>query len=471
MRTAGYFLIYFILILSSAGFSQTRFLPITADYATFRNSDDSTYLEIYIGFDQKNLSYQKKNQNLLAEYLVYAEVEKGDSVIAKKMASRFSRIDSLGQISSTHKFVNTLIFNLPAGKYQAKAIVRDMQSDHWGEFVMDVTVPAYRSDSLTMSSLQLASKIEKSTRQNEFSKNTFQVIPNPETIFGAAIPILYYYGEAYNLAYDSTREGHYEVTPLIRDLQGRDIRKFTSRQYKKPGSSVVLVGGYNIMGLPTGHYRFELILKDLDSGQETSASRDFTLLKPGQPLPPDSTGKIVFKSRRPLFQYQQFSEEQLDREFESARYIATDEEKKIYRTLDTPAKREFLAAFWKHRDSDPKTPLNEFRLDYLRRVRYADQFFGSSRKRGSLTDRGRVLLTYGRPDEIERHYMDISTKPYEIWRYNELEGGVIFIFADLTGFGDFELIHSTYSKELYQPNWQKLILRGQPGSQDFNQQR
>ena len=76
-------------------------------------------------------------------------------------------------------------------------------------------------------------------------------------------------------------------------------------------------------------------------------------------------------------------------------------------------------------------------------------------------------MTYGRPSDIERNYMTINTKPYEIWEYHELEGGVIFVFADLRGFGEYELVHSTYSRELHQENWENIIQRAETGVSSY----
>ena len=55
-------------------------------------------------------------------------------------------------------------------------------------------------------------------------------------------------------------------------------------------------------------------------------------------------------------------------------------------------------------------------------------------KIGWKTDRGRVLILYGEPNEIERFPNQMDKKPYEIWHYDDVEGGVIFVFADLSGF-------------------------------------
>jgi hypothetical protein len=65
---------------------------------------------------------------------------------------------------------------------------------------------------------------------------------------------------------------------------------------------------------------------------------------------------------------------------------------------------------------------------------------------------------YGEPTEIERYPNQIESRPYEIWSYDSLEGGVVFIFADLTGFSDYQLVHSTKRGELRDDNWQRRIV-------------
>ncbi|GBD89470.1 hypothetical protein BMS3Abin04_00175 [bacterium BMS3Abin04] len=78
-------------------------------------------------------------------------------------------------------------------------------------------------------------------------------------------------------------------------------------------------------------------------------------------------------------------------------------------------------------------------------------------KKGFKTDRGRVYLEYGPPDQIDRYPNQTGQKPYEVWQYQSIEGGVIFIFADLTGYSDYELLTSTKRGEVRDDNWQRRI--------------
>ena len=154
-------------------------------------------------------------------------------------------------------------------------------------------------------------------------------------------------------------------------------------------------------------------------------------------------------------------EKQLDKEFDEARYVSTSSERDQYKTLvGADAKRRFLFEFWKRLDSNPVSGTDDFRTQYLERVAYANQHFSVGNGEGWKTDCGRVYIMYGKPDEIDRHPNESDTKPYEIWYYNSIEGGVSFDFVDRTGFGDYMLENSTARNEIHNDNWQQYLGSG-----------
>jgi hypothetical protein len=73
------------------------------------------------------------------------------------------------------------------------------------------------------------------------------------------------------------------------------------------------------------------------------------------------------------------------------------------------------------------------------------------------TDRGRCHIVYGRPSEIDRYPSQLDSKPYEIWRFDDIEGGVEFVFGDISGFGDYKLLHSTKRGELRDDAWKNRV--------------
>src|SRR5579871_6628709 len=84
-------------------------------------------------------------------------------------------------------------------------------------------------------------------------------------------------------------------------------------------------------------------------------------------------------------------------------YIITDEEKTAFRRLQTDEEREqFIEQFWLRRDPTPDTEENEFKEEHYRRIAYANDHYASGIP-GWKSDRGRIYIEYGPPDEIESH--------------------------------------------------------------------
>src|SRR5438034_1272536 len=144
-------------------------------------------------------------------------------------------------------------------------------------------------------------------------------------------------------------------------------------------------------------------------------------------------------------------------------YIITDEERKAFKKLQTDEERErFIEEFWRRRDPDPDTDENEFKEEYYERVAYANEHFASGIP-GWKSDRGRIWIMYGKPDERETHPMggaynresyegggSTSTYPFEIWFYRYLAGvgsGVEIEFVDPTGSGEYRIARNPDEKD------------------------
>src|SRR5271157_6425487 len=88
---------------------------------------------------------------------------------------------------------------------------------------------------------------------------------------------------------------------------------------------------------------------------------------------------------------------------EDVRWIITDEEQKAFKMLSNDEERDqFIEAFWQRRDPTPDTEENEFKEEHYRRIEYANEHFAAGVP-GWRTDRGRIYIMYGQPDEIESH--------------------------------------------------------------------
>jgi GWxTD domain-containing protein len=135
------------------------------------------------------------------------------------------------------------------------------------------------------------------------------------------------------------------------------------------------------------------------------------------------------------------SPQDLDKALEQMRYLL--EADSIGWALKQPyeIKKAYFDRFWNRMDPNQETQKNELMDEYFLRVNFANQNYSTLSIDGWLTDRGRIFIKFGQPDDIERHPFEIDSVPYEIWRYYSVRK--IFVFVDRTGFGDYYL-HPDY---------------------------
>ncbi len=127
---------------------------------------------------------------------------------------------------------------------------------------------------------------------------------------------------------------------------------------------------------------------------------------------------------------------------EDVAYIITDYERSSFRRLQTDEEREqFIDQFWLRRDPTPDTVENEYKDEHYRRLAYSNEHFGSAIP-GWKSDRGRIYINFGPPDEINSHTATGLQRPMEEWTYRKIEGvgnDVLLHFVDMTGVGIYYL--------------------------------
>jgi GWxTD domain-containing protein len=144
-------------------------------------------------------------------------------------------------------------------------------------------------------------------------------------------------------------------------------------------------------------------------------------------------------------------------------YIITPEEKAAFKALSNDEERDqFIEQFWLRRNPDPDSPENAYKEEHYRRIAYANEHFAAGIP-GWKTDRGRIYIMWGAPDQIESHPSggtyerpmeegggETSTFPFEDWRYRYLEGvgqEVHLEFVDNCMCGDYHLTSNPNEKD------------------------
>lgn len=171
---------------------------------------------------------------------------------------------------------------------------------------------------------------------------------------------------------------------------------------------------FNVDDWSPGLYRVNLRAHTLDPARDATASADVRI---------DVTRAMLGVD--------------FDDTIEMLSLIATDEELKPLRNAPLEARTAAWNKFWAARDPDPSTVDNEALLQYLSRVQYVMREF-SQFGPGWRSDRGRVYIRYGAPEQIDTAMDQRGQGSYEIWRYYTVNR--TFVFFDMFGVGDFKLV-------------------------------
>lgn len=417
------------------------------DFSRFRYDEKHTYLEIYyLLYDlhgHKNLSV---NKEIWLEFIL-TDVNR-DSALAKETLKVVLENNNSAPQDATIKgsLIKTV---LPKGNYKIKMVRLDaLRSLRLDSLSYNFSTPTFENEKIALSDVELCSNIKTASTNKSglFYKNTMEVFPNPMRMYGKETPKLYYYAEIYNLNSDNARE-KVQVEVVIADPEGQ-IRARKSYKKNRRHESSVEVGSFDVSGLENGLYTLILAVTDSVNNYSVYNRNNFYVM---------NTDELSEDNLLTEFSQSEFfnmSEEEVDRRFEEAHYVATRKEIQIFNSLtNIDSKRMYLFRFWRERELEGKG----LKKEYYDRVAYANDQFPFINTDGWKTDRGRVYIKYGEPDVIERRPSTSGDRPYVIWVYHDIEGGCKFLFVDESGFGDYKLKSSTLRGEIYDPSYDFIL--------------
>jgi len=451
------FFILFIIIVSSFTIesnAQTKFY-FDADYSLFRQDNSKALLEIYFAFYHKGFKYNFENGKYNASALLNVKIdylETNSEVINKDFALPISLLDTnatqfkLKELSQ----VNFILEN--EGKYLLTLTGGDaVVNDNRDTLKFEINVGSYDLTKPRLSSIQLASLISKAKNgKSSFEKYGLDVTPNPNSFYGNNMKDLYYYVELYGLKND--KDSMLMLHKVLLNNTGQEINR-SDEMLGSEYNQIYITGKINVDSLETGSYAIKMFITDESDNVIDSTLKKFYVYNFVKQdiveLPSDDKLYLISE-------YPNMKESQVEDEFNKAIYIRTDKEIESYKKLTTlDSKRRFLFDFWHKRDMKPETMQNEFKIEYFKRVAESNQKFRQGFTEGWKTDRGRFYITYGPPNDIDKSDMMSDINGYEIWHYDNVEGGKIAVFAEqqYNGSGIFELVHSTIRNEYRDDDW------------------
>ena len=420
------------------------------DTAGFRSSIGQTFQEFYYQIPLSQLEFLETEQGYVDT--VYVNIIIFDS-LDQKVYSDSSMIPVMAnELASVEESYLPDQFDLivEPGQYRVEMTMTESNGEKSGHVSLPFTVRNFTYTRLFSSDIQFCSNIQPDTADSKFVKNNLLVLPNPSRVYSFSFPMLYFYCEIYNLFNSQTERpasGTYRIEYDILDMYGDVVKTLPSKVKEKPGTSIAEVGAVNVGTLPDTLYQLRITVTDNDSKEKSTTTRAFRIVPLQIPAAPANEAELTIRD---------MSDEQLSKHFRQLLYILTNDERKILSKLSSDRLRLAIINYWVTNDPTPETPQNEFLRDYMGRIELVNKRFGSGFEKGWKTDRGRIMIKYGVPNDINNHPMAINSVPYIEWIYYRQEG-IKFIFADEDGFNRYRLIFSSDERELTDPNWARII--------------
>jgi len=453
-------------------------IEFQADCASFLGADGAVEEEFYVKVRSDQLNFEKKGKKTEARVLLTITLinELGDAYETKSreftpdLEDKPARDDSnvfmvRCPITRAAKKVSITLEDLRARRRGILYLFTKETKKGRAEAEIDVSAPL--PGTLSMSDIQFAWSINpgQSDGSGAFTKSGFDVIPNPSRVYGLPRATLFAYFEIYDQTEFALTKGtvFYGVATSILDVDRETALSDTQRVVSRSQQWVQTVA-LDISELPTGSYWLRT-----EIWQEEGKSR-------------------ILRERQFSVSWYDASRRKSDVDMLDETGLFLDNEQlKTFKRMNTGERERFLEEFWKRLDPTPGTATNEVKLEFDRRIAYANAQFSFFQK-GMLSDRGRIYVRYGEPDLIEKQVVptkgdaaDIlvsemlrsenvenrvsrkltgsDRRSYEVWIYNmrgkplfEIQDhmmtqtlGMKFVFVDDTGVGNYILEYSSDS--------------------------
>lgn len=303
-------------------------------------------------------------------------------------------------------------FDIPAGEYVITAQMRDLMSKKSVSRKIELEMYDLNKESIDMSDILFLNEAEFDS-----VGNLTHFVPRVNNNFSRQTPFIYIYTEIYSKEYPAT----FNIRYRLEDVDGEiELDTVIFKEMTGPLSSYVFKLDKRMIA--KNHYQCSVILSRGSEQVERFRGISFYWVN-------------VPETR-----------EDITRALRQMRYISPLDSLDIYLEVPLEEQQKFFSRFWARRDPNPETEANELMEEYFRRINFANHEFSNYIDDGWLSDRGRILIKFGYPDDVESYPLGWNSIPYVIWRYY-FPRAKVFVFADRMGFGDYRLLPEYWSEE------------------------
>jgi len=346
--------------------------------------------------------------------------------------------------------VEHFAFSVRGGRYTLTVSLTDSVSGNVERTAIDLTSlgrETVASDLLASGRMRRASAEGAEPGPGEIQKGSFFFSASTRPVLTPRNADLFYYVELYS-AEDMTAT----LKAAIVTEDGTLITGAAPERVAIGGGGGVVARSLSLAGLPEGDYYLR-VTAELD-GQTVVREGPFSMAG----FETDAhIAQAVTAPRSDWFA--ELTEERLDSLHSPTVYLQEASERGLYEDLSLEGKRNYLRAFWERRDPTPETDANEYRDAYYALFAEANRRFresGAGNIPGWRTDRGRIFLKRGEPEDVLRRPVSGNTPPYEVWKYSRPRL-LKYVFLDLTGLGNYQLIYTDDRFEPSRADWREQL--------------
>jgi len=445
------------LFLSLSG--QSKKLEAYFAYSTFFSSETGPYIETYLSVVGSTLKHKiNENNNYQGKLEIIYIFYQNDEV------KNFKKYNLLSpELSDTIKFSNFLDqqrLQLPNGKYMLEIQISDLNiKDSKPVSSLQEIEIEYSEEKVEISQIEFVESFSKSENQGMLTKSGIDVVPYVSDFYPDNLNKIKFYAEIYNTKKLLGEENMYLLKYYLERYEtGSPIASYTGYMRQNTKDVNVVLKEFDIEKLATGNYNLVIEIRNKQNELLASKSAFFQRLNPDIKISIDDFTSIDLSS---TFVEGINNRDTLVEYVKCLRPISDPLERNFadnnLKTIDDVMLKKFFFSFWYKRNEI--APSLEWKK-YLNKVKVVEEEFGTQTMRGYETDRGRVYLQYGPPNQMSKRYSEPSSYPYEVWQYykTNIRSDSKFVFYNPNlGSNNFELLHSNVYGELRDYRWQARL--------------
>ena len=348
---------------------------------------------------------------------------------------------------------------LKPGAYRFNATIKDLNSrSDVLAFSEEITIPDAPS-SARLSDLQLLASADPTTNRDKWFKKGRTCIPLPLRYCHEELTELFVYTELYKSDTSLNKDFYVKCSILADTLEGAEPVLVTHKRYS-PAPVVPVLIGFDMAPLCTGMYQMLVEVFSKENIRVAHSSTSFYRSNP-------DADTLLIREFEKYFAHS-FTHGMTD---DSVRYalraltsvvspIEVQVVNDLVKRAEPDMQRRFIHRYWVERS--PSSPEKAYR-EFMEVATTVDVLFHSGLGYGFETDRGRIFMRYGAPDDQIAVEDEPSAPPYEIWIYYDFpvtsQSNVKFLFYDPSLSNQFELLHSTAVGEVQNPSWEQMLYR------------